>query len=208
MEKKQRKYNQAMSISQTADFLRKMADGLEQGFLNFESETFQWDDISKIKLTFKNHESLVLVKTKLKGEPGADIEVELRDSDKSTTEEYLDELDELGELDENDENSLQVENAEPEISYKKLKKRMKKSFKAIHVDLKNGNMPQDQEMERFLEDCKLMTNYTGYGDEYYPVFNEAAEQMRKAWQANYLNDLTTAFQDMVKIMKVCHDRYK
>lgn len=175
-----------MTNDQTADFLRGLATGIETGSLELGGESFDWSEIKKIKITFKNQESQLMVRTKLKKEPSMDLEMEFNEDEASESEPV------------NDDNS----------SYKTIKKRMKRAFKVIHKNLTSNQLPPVENMDLFLRDCVLITGFPGYGDENYPRFLEYVQEVTHAHNQKDLDKLRQAFSGLASLMKDCHDRFK
>lgn len=176
-----------MTSKETSDFLKQLASGIQGGELVLDGESFEWDEIKKIKITFKNQQSRVMVKTKLKTEPATDVEMDF-DLDDEPVEPEVDQ--------------------KTDLPYKKLKKRMKQTLKTVHQSLKLNQMPRHQDLLTLLEDSRAMTSFQGYGDEYYPEFLEIVQQLEESHKLNDLQALNTAFKNFVGQMKHCHDRFK
>lgn len=92
--------------------------------------------------------------------------------------------------------------------YKSLKKRMKGQFKAIYDRLLNDALPDAAVVEAFLADSKLMIAYPGYGDEFYDEYDTLCLGFREAFERGDLAACKTAAQELNRIKKDCHDRYK
>jgi len=94
------------------------------------------------------------------------------------------------------------------IKYSKLKKRMKRDFKALGDALAAGNLPEEALVERFLGDSHLMVCFPGYGDEFYLEYNKATKAFTKAWEARELEKLQAGHLALHACMKSCHEKYK
>ncbi len=178
---------QILSDQQTADFLRQLASGIEKGSLDFNETRVLWDEVNKIKITFKNQGNQVVVKTKLKSDPPANTEIDL---------EYSPEPDKT------------EPGKTPSGSYKSLKKRMKKTFKNILAYLHKDVMPDSEIFESFVLDCRAMTGYSGYGDEYYADFLKEIQSMEQAFSKQDMPLTKESAARINHFMKDCHDRYK
>ncbi len=185
MEKIRKKFIETMTNRQTADFLRSLASGIESGKLELEEETYDWAEIEKIKISFKNQESQLLVKTKLKGETSMDLEMDFEEED----------------IDPGSADDIPPD-------YKKLKKRMKRSFRDIHYSMVNDQFPDEQVMNIFAGDCALMTGFKGYGDEKYPGFLENVREMTSAYNQKDMLQLRHAVSRLTRLMKDCHHLHK
>ena len=186
MEKAEKKYNGFMTNEQTAEFLRDLASGIENGSLELGGDVFDWTGIKKIKITFKNKESKVMVKTKLKSEPPMDLEMEFEKQESSDSEPVN----------------------EASVSYKALKKRMKQTFKVLHEVIISHQFPSQEEIRLFADDCRIMTGFSGCGDEHYSSFLEKVNEMIRDYEHKNIVKLRQALSDLTNLMKNCHDRYK
>ena len=186
MDKAKQKLKQTLTDQETVEFLRNLAQGVENGSLEFNEARIPWNEVSKIEITFKNQGNQIEVKSKLKSEPPPDIEIDLDDSgpDKPGQEK------------------------KPRPSYKNLKKRMKRTFKIILVSLARDSLPTEEKMRIFVRDCRLMVGYSGYGDEYYPQFLQEVQDMEEAFNHENLHDLKQAVTRISQSMKDCHSRHK
>jgi len=92
--------------------------------------------------------------------------------------------------------------------YKSLKKRMKGQFKSIYDRLLNDALPDAAVVEAFLADSKLMIAYPDYGDEFYDEYDTLCVGFREAFERGDLAACKTAAQELNRIKKECHDRYK
>lgn len=185
MNKKELKLNEPKSQEEAAAFLRSLASGLEQGSLHLGDESFEWSEIKKVKFTFKHLNDKVLIKTSLKKEPATHVEMEFAQ-------------------DEPDDAPA----AKPGISYKKLKKRMKKSFALIQDDVQAYRFPLRRDFDSFAGDCVLMTEFPEYGEEYYPEFLEKLKLLTGSYSSRDMSGFSRAFSEITRLMKECHDRYK
>jgi XXXCH domain-containing protein len=186
MEKAEKKYNGFMTNEQTAEFLRDMASGIENGSLELGGDVFDWTEIKKIKITFKNKKSKVMVKTRLKSETPMDLEMEFEKQESSAP---------------------QSVNEAPD-SYEALKKRMKQTFKVLHEVIISNQFPSEEKIRLFADDCRIMTGFPGYGDEHYSSFLEKVNEMIREYEHKDIEKLRQTFSDLISLMKNCHNRYK
>ncbi|MCA1742688.1 MAG: GAK system XXXCH domain-containing protein [Desulfovibrionales bacterium] len=185
-----------MTDEQTAEFLRQLASGIEHGQLELNGNPFEWSEIQKIKISFKNQASQVMVKTRVKSNDLSDFELDF-------------DGDELDQIESDQEDSgLKIENNDKKPSYKSLKKKMKRRLKTVHQAITSSQLPAEQEMMAFASECQLMTSYPGYGDEYYQAFMVTVEEMVDSYKRKDMAKLEGNFQELIKFMKDCHDRYK
>lgn len=61
--------------------------------------------------------------------------------------------------------------------YKPLKKRMKSVFKGVAAALAAGALPIQADLDLFVADSRLMCQYPGKGDEFYPAYLEAVDRL-------------------------------
>ncbi|MFP4033752.1 MAG: GAK system XXXCH domain-containing protein [Desulfococcaceae bacterium] len=92
--------------------------------------------------------------------------------------------------------------------YKSLKKRMKGRFKSIYDRLLNDALPEAAVVEAFLADSKLMIAYPDYGDEFYGEYDTLCVGFREAFERGDLSACKSAVQELNRLKKECHDRYK
>jgi XXXCH domain-containing protein len=94
------------------------------------------------------------------------------------------------------------------LKYKDLKKRMKKSFKAIKESVSDSRLPERSDLVSFLNDSEQMVSYPGYGDAYYSEYQKACQALEDA--AGRLDFATFKHQleAVNKLQKECHNRYK
>ena len=186
MKKGRQQGKQTLTDKETADFLRQLALGIESGILDFNESQIPWGEVKKIKVTFRNQGSQVVVKTKLKSEKPGNMEIEIESP------------------------GAEEEAADKQFatSYSKLKKRMKGSLKNIIVSLKKNTMPDNEKAMAFISDCRSMTGFNGYGDEYYQVFLAEVRVLEEALNRNAAEEANQSVNRINSIMKDCHDRYK
>ncbi|MFP4084460.1 MAG: GAK system XXXCH domain-containing protein [Desulfonatronovibrio sp.] len=188
MKEDKQKMEHILTDLETADFLRCLASGIENGRLDFNEFQIPWDDVKKIKISFKNQGNQVIVKTRLKSEPSRDVEIDFESfaQDKAVSEK------------------------KPNISYKNLKKRMKKRFKGILASLNRNIMPNEEAVKVFARDCELMTGFSGseYGDKFYPDFLQKVQEMKEASSLGDLDKMEKSVSEINNFTRECHDRYK
>ncbi len=95
-----------------------------------------------------------------------------------------------------------------EVSYTRLKKRMKVYYKELQANVQAQQYPSREIVSVFLKDCDRMTQYQGYGDEYYQSFTQACRDFQKAFDIEELEDMQQAFERIESLKDRCHDRYK
>ncbi len=196
MSKKKKKFQHVMTDEQTADFLHQLASGIKHGQLELNGEPFEWSEIQKIKISFKNQASQVMVKTRVKSNDLSDFELDFNEDELNHVESDQDDPDK------------KPENVNNKPSYKSLKKKMKKRLKIIHQAITRNQLPTESEIMSFASECQLMTSYPNYGDEYYQAFMIKVEEMVDSYKLQDIEKFRDNFQKLLKCMKDCHDRYK
>lgn len=91
--------------------------------------------------------------------------------------------------------------------YKDLKKRMRRSFKAVETALAAGRTPETDALAAFVADSRLMTTYPGRGDPDYPAYDAAVERLEAAAAGGDLPAMTQAVAALRRLKKECHSRY-
>lgn len=92
--------------------------------------------------------------------------------------------------------------------YKKLKKQMQVTFKAIRDKMSESNLPDPLSVQTFMRDALIMVSYPDNGDEYYEAFAETCHRFSQAYESGDLEAVKTAFAEIDQMRKDCHDRYK
>jgi XXXCH domain-containing protein len=95
-----------------------------------------------------------------------------------------------------------------EASYARLKKRMKAYYKELQTNLQANQHPSREIVSVFLKDCERMTEFQGYGDEYYKAFMLACRDFQQAFDTEELQDMQRVFEQIESLKDRCHDRYK
>jgi XXXCH domain-containing protein len=186
MKPSEKKLKLTLKTEDLGMYFRQMANALEgQPVEEFVGLIEALQDYSKVELKIKRKQNEVDVKLKAKSslisnEVTQDSEFE---SGSDTTD-------------------------EEKPKYKKLKKRMKSSFKAIAESLSHDTFPEALTVKSFIADSELMISYSGYGDEYYPVYREELLQFAKAFENRDLEAIKQAYSRLNQLKSDCHDRYK
>lgn len=92
-------------------------------------------------------------------------------------------------------------------SYKKLKERMKRSFKMIFRMIHDDELPPRAAVEEFLKDSALMVTYPGYGDEYYEEYSRVCSAFSEAFEAQDMDALHETVDQLQALKSHCHARY-
>ncbi|MFO8031247.1 MAG: GAK system XXXCH domain-containing protein [Desulfohalobiaceae bacterium] len=95
-----------------------------------------------------------------------------------------------------------------EAGFARLKKRMKAYFEELEANLHSELYPSREIVSVFLQDCRQMTEYPGYGEEHYPDFQQACLEFQKAFDMEDIQAMQVAFASLSNLMHSCHERYK
>lgn len=91
--------------------------------------------------------------------------------------------------------------------YKRLKKRMKSSFKLLVKTIHDGEIPPVEAVESFLADSALMVTYPGYGDEFYDSYTKACQTFKTAFGSGDLDAMHKAIDALAHEKSRCHAKY-
>jgi XXXCH domain-containing protein len=92
--------------------------------------------------------------------------------------------------------------------YKVLKERMKADFRQIRRSARRRGSPDMELVRAFCSDARLMTEYPGKGDEYYPEFLDRVARMTAAAERGDRAALEDAVAVVRRMKKECHKRFK
>lgn len=92
--------------------------------------------------------------------------------------------------------------------YGPLKKRLKRSWKAVREAVLAGRAPDATSAEAFAADSERMVAFPGKGDAYYAPYMAALESFRIALKSGDAAALRTACDELERVKAQCHARYK
>nr|WP_284710918.1 GAK system XXXCH domain-containing protein [Desulfovibrio aminophilus] len=92
--------------------------------------------------------------------------------------------------------------------YGPLKKRLKRSWKAVREAVLAGRAPGAAQAEAFVADSERMVAFPGKGDAYYAPYTTALESFRIALKSGDIAALRSACDELERVKVQCHDRYK
>ena len=95
-----------------------------------------------------------------------------------------------------------------DVKYKSLKKRMKKTFKTIVAAASEDRLPDEETAKSFIDDSYKMISYPGYGDEHYEEYGNVTDAFKKAFEGKNVNEVKTWVNELERLKKECHSRYK
>ncbi|MBC8554383.1 MAG: GAK system XXXCH domain-containing protein [Candidatus Brocadiales bacterium] len=179
-----------LSVKETAEKLRTLADELERGVVTINDEKFQIAADTDVKIHLKTKGDTFSSKLKFKLEsplPPGDGEDGKEDSEGESTS----------------STGLAVE------SYKDLKMRMSKDFKAIKKScLVEQAIPESDLVERFYHDSKTMCTYPNKGEEFYEAFLKQADSLYEAFNTSDLKAMSSAVESLAQSRSDCHEKNK
>ena len=110
--------------------------------------------------------------------------------------------------------SVKSEGAEKQLgasfpaSYKALKKEMKTLFKKIKVALSNNVFPEQTIVDAFGLQSLTMTEYSGYGDEFYETYLAHVQNFVSACDNKDMEKAQLELNFITQQMKDCHASHK
>lgn len=179
------KSEQVLSTEQLPEFLRGLADALQNGALEIGGARVEVSALLKLGIEAKFEAGGLRVKLKARTPaPLASAPHE----------------------------PLAAQSAAPRgsrrESYGRLKKRMKRDFNALRQAAQIGGLPPAPLLEAFLADCERMISYPGKGDEDYPVYAKASAALAKAAESGDLEAVRTALAALNALKHSCHAKHK
>ena len=163
-----------------ADYLEKIAQHLRSG--KFEAEGRQWSVPETFEAMIKHKEKKGRIETKLKWRWST-----LADYDPSAREEV----------------------ARWQESFKTIKKRLAKEFKALQNDVQSGNLPNAETLTHFVKDSERMADFAE------PEWQEAMHEyldhldnLKRAVQRQQLDDVEHELRDLKIRWVSCHRDFK
>ncbi len=169
------------------DFLRKIADALENGAPESDAYLVVIEGFKKLKINIRNDFGHTAVKVTAKPMPESP-----QISADDTETEY----------------PIEIETETGKPKYKTLKKRMKSSFRAIFKAIHAGNFPTVEAIDEFITDSHLMVSYEGFGDEYYAEYITACDAFQEAVEKKDIEAAHKACDELNSIKAHCHAQHK
>ena len=210
---KKKKAKHTLGAAEAAEFLRHLADQLESGQVSFAEEDLALKGQVKIKESYKAKPGKAGLKVELKFSlPG--ILPETREPEQTLEPDPEVHGDEpptpAAEAQPSEADPQPEDYADREIpsSYKKLKKRMAKDFKAIAKPLQSGQLPNLDLARAFRDDCLHMTSFKGKGDVNYEAFRQEAQAFAAAIESGDQAGAREAVRVLAKMEKDCHHEFK
>ncbi|MDJ0785107.1 MAG: GAK system XXXCH domain-containing protein [Desulfosarcinaceae bacterium] len=97
---------------------------------------------------------------------------------------------------------------EQKPKYKRLKKRMKSTFKEIRASLEELRLPEEEIVRQFCEDSALMVTYPGKGDPHYAAYTQAVGDLRAAYDRKDFAGFKSVTSNLADLKNACHKAYK
>ena len=174
------KVDKVLTGPEAADFLRRLADGLEK------------DKLIVGDTTVEMHRSIQIEESlDVKGDQVTyGLKVTHRSNAGPAPEEAPD----------------RKRDVKPPV--KKLKKRMAKSFKAVLDVLQEGELPRLEQVGSFCADTDIMFSVMDKAQENFPAFKAKCRDLLVAVEHGNLENAIDAAGDINQLRKDCHARYK
>jgi XXXCH domain-containing protein len=163
-----------------ADYLEKIARQLRSGTFNTEGK--QWSVPETFDARIKHKEKKGRIETKLKWRW-------------STLIDY--------------EPSAREEVARWQESFKSIKKRLAKEFKALQNEVQNGNIPAEETLTNFVKDSERMADFAE--PDWQEAMNEYLdhlENLKRAVQRQQLEDVGHELRDLRTRWVACHRDFR
>ena len=175
-----------LSVKETAEKLRTLADELERGALLINEQKCSIAPDTQVKISLKTKGDTFSSKLKFKlANP-------------------------LMEKEEGGGESISTSSTGSDIeNYKDLKKRMAKNFKAIKKScVQEQAIPESNLVERFYQDSKIMCTYPNKGEGFYETFLKQSGLFYEAFKASDLIAMSETVTALGQIRRACHDKHK
>lgn len=179
-----------LSVKESAEKLRMLADELEGGVVTIDNEKFSLASDTEVTISLKVKGDSFSSKLKFK-----------LINPLSSTE---------GDGSKVDGESESTSSTEPDVEgYKDLKKRMSKDFKAIKKScIQEQILPESDTVERFYLDAKAMCTYPDKGEDFYDTFLKQIDFFYKAFKTSDLKAMSTAIESLGESRRDCHEKHK
>ena len=184
-----RKQEFYLSVKETVEKLRTLADELERGVVTVNDEKCSIATDTEVKISLKAKGDTFSSKLKFK------LANPLSETEKVE-----------GDVGEGEP----VSSTGPDVDdYKDLKKSMAKDFKAIKKScIQEQALPESDLVERFYRDSKIMCTYPNKGEDFYETFLKQADSLYEAFKTSDLNAMNAAVESLVQSRKDCHEKHK
>lgn len=191
-----KKAKHLFSREEAVEYLRRLADQLENGAIQISNEEMEFEGLIKVKESLKSKKGKTSVKVQFK-----------------VSTEEMPPAEEEGAAPEAKADEAGPE-AEPEKdqhpSYKKLKKAMGKLFKAMGEALDKDAEVSPADIAAFCDQAMQMTTYKDEdkGQAAYPEFEAAVQAFRAAGESGEAAAVKKAYDELEARKKACHKEFK
>ena len=181
-----RKQELYLSVNETAEKLRVLADELEEGAVTIDGQKCSIAADTEVKISLKAKGDTFSIKLKLKS-ANTFSEAEAEEEEVEST----------------------LSTVTGDESYMDLKRRMSKDFKAIkNCCIQEQTLPETDLVERFYRDSKTMCTYPSKGKDFFETYLKQADLFYEAFKTSDLTAMGTAVTALGVIRKDCHVRHK
>lgn len=184
---KKSKIKKYINEEELPDFLRKIADALENGAPESDSYLVVIEGFKKLKINIRNEYGHTAVKV---------------------TAKPMDESNHVDESKLTESSPVEIEEDTGKPKYKVLKKSMQSSFKNIFKAIHAGNLPAAEVVEKFIADSHMMVSYEGHGDDYYKEYIAACDAFEEAVSTENIEAAHKACDELNSIKAHCHAQHK
>jgi len=184
MEKHKTESIQELTPRQAGEYLRNVAQALEEGHVGLEDLDLDWQQIHKLELKLVNRDGDVGLKTKLEPWVHKSGKKKKRDS------------------------APDRKAGEKDRSFKALKKEMEKTFKGIRSSVQQGGSPNLEDARELHSQAEEMQLKAGRNQEGYSAFLELTAGLVQSGEEGDPERGRRLIQDLNQAEKDCHARYK
>jgi len=167
-----------LSRSEAANFLRQLAEALENGTGEVATYGVNLDELVRFK-----------VKMDLGRDEAVHVDFSGKKGEACCTDAVCGTCDACGD-------------------YPSLKKRMQVRFKAMRQALAKEAPPSSEDVEAFLLDSERMCSFPDHGDDFYPAYRDVCARLRRAVDSADLPLTTAVLDELMEFKKSCHARLK
>ncbi len=173
-----------LSVNETAEKLRALADELEKGAVTINEQKCSIAAGTEVKISLK-----------VKGDAfSSKLKFKVANS--------------LSEADEGEHESTSSTKTKDE-SFMDLKRRMSKNFKAIKKScIQEQTLPETDLVKLFYLDSKTMCTYPSKGKSFFETYLKQADLFYEAFKTSDVKAMCTAVTALGEIRNDCHKRHK
>lgn len=199
-----KKARQRLTPEQAADYLRQMADHLEQGQVVFGADSLELEGVVLVreKLKAKGHGAQLKLKLKLEvqdhsAQPAprprpAKAQAKPKSQAKPAKATA----------------KPQAAAADQTEDYKGFKKDLNAALKQIKQAMDSGEAPDASRIKGFCDACDRLITFPGKGEANYQAFAQKISALRQAAQAGDPAAIKQALDQMRAMKSACHKQFK